>query len=101
MGFFARSWHSLQPMSPPSDASAGPGAHLNQSEAPQKRTVISRITSFFLYLFDRITPDPFIFAVILTFLTAILALLFAPKNSPDIRLGSWYKGLFEILTFAF
>jgi short-chain fatty acids transporter len=101
MGFFARSWHSLQPMSSPSDASTGSGAHLNQSQTPQKRTVISRITSFFLYLFERITPDPFIFAIILTFLTALLALLFAPKNSPDILLGSWYKGLFDILAFAF
>jgi short-chain fatty acids transporter len=102
VGFFPRPWHSLQLMSSPSDASTGPGAHLkHQSQVPPKRTVISRITSFFLYLFERITPDPFIFAVILTFLTAILALLFAPKNTPDILLSSWYKGLFDILAFAF
>jgi short-chain fatty acids transporter len=91
---------------PPSGASPGPGAQPSHGDAPNqsalpRRTVISRITSFFLYLFERITPDPYIFAVVLTFLTAILALLFAPKNAPEVLLAGWYKGLFDILAFAF
>jgi short-chain fatty acids transporter len=62
---------------------------------------LSRLTGFFLYLFQRITPDPYIFAVALTILTALLSLIFAPKKSPDVILTSWYAGMFKILEFAF
>jgi short-chain fatty acids transporter len=65
------------------------------------RTILSTITSFFLFLFERITPDPYIFAVALTILTALLAWIFAPKGSPDLILTGWYNGLFSILAFAF
>src|ERR1700730_16196317 len=65
------------------------------------RTLLSTITSFFLWLFERITPDPYIFAVALTMLTALLAWIFAPKGSPDLILTGWYNGLFSILAFAF
>ena len=65
------------------------------------RTVLSTITSFFLYLFERITPDPYIFAVVLTIVTALLAAIFAPKGSADLILTGWYNGLFSILAFAF
>ena len=66
-----------------------------------RRTLLSKITSFFLFLFERITPDPYIFAVALTILTALLAWIFAPKGSPDLILTGWYNGLFSILAFAF
>ncbi len=67
----------------------------------QERNVLNRITSFFVYLFERITPDPYIFAVALTIVTALLAAALAPKGSlPEILTG-WYTGLFEILAFAF
>ncbi len=62
---------------------------------------LSRVTGFFLYLFQRITPDPYIFAVSLTILTAMLAFLFAPKRTPEVLLSSWYAGMFKILEFAF
>jgi short-chain fatty acids transporter len=65
------------------------------------RTLLSTITSFFLLLFERITPDPYIFAIALTMLTALLAWIFAPKGSPDLILTGWYNGLFSILAFAF
>jgi short-chain fatty acids transporter len=65
------------------------------------RTLLSKVTSFFLFLFERITPDPYIFAVALTILTALLAWIFAPKGSPDLILTGWYNGLFSILAFAF
>src|ERR1700722_7316592 len=65
------------------------------------RTILSTITSFFLFLFERITPDPYIFAIALTILTALLAWIFAPKSSADIILIGWYNGLFSILAFAF
>jgi short-chain fatty acids transporter len=69
--------------------------------ALRKAGVLNKVTSFFLYLFERITPDPYIFAVSLTILTALLALIFAPKGSAQVILTGWYNGLFSILAFAF
>src|SRR5258708_14352195 len=71
------------------------------SETVQERNVLNRITSFFVYLFERITPDPYIFAVALTIVTALLAAALAPKGSVPEILTGWYAGLFEILAFAF
>jgi short-chain fatty acids transporter len=68
---------------------------------PKSRAPLSAVTSFFLYLFERITPDPYIFAIALTILTALLAAFFAPKGSAEMILTGWYSGLFSILAFAF
>lgn len=76
------------------------GARSTSSES-RPRTLLSSITSFFLFLFERITPDPYIFAVALTILTALLAGTLAPKGSADMILTGWYNGLFTILAFAF
>ncbi len=65
------------------------------------RNPLSQVTSFFLFLFERITPDPYIFAIGLTILTALLAAIMAPKGSADVILTGWYNGLFTILAFAF
>ncbi|MBV8352923.1 MAG: short-chain fatty acid transporter [Verrucomicrobia bacterium] len=71
------------------------------AESTGRRTLLSSVTSFFLYVFERITPDPYIFAIGLTILTALLAAIFAPKGSADVILTGWYTGLFSILAFAF
>jgi short-chain fatty acids transporter len=71
------------------------------SSSSKPRTFLSTITSFFLFLFERITPDPYIFAVALTILTALLAGVFAPKGTAETILTGWYNGLFSILAFAF
>jgi short-chain fatty acids transporter len=82
--------------------SVGPEAGAGSvSSSSKPRTLLSRITSFFLFLFERITPDPYIFAVTLTILTALLAAFFAPKRSAEVILTGWYTGLFNILAFAF
>jgi short-chain fatty acids transporter len=77
-----------------------PGARSTASQT-KRRTLLSTITSFFLFLFEQITPDPYIFAVALTILTALLAGVFAPKGSADVILTGWYNGMFNILAFAF
>jgi short-chain fatty acids transporter len=82
------------------DASSNAGAHANSSQ-PKRRTLLSSVTSFFLFVFERITPDPYIFAIALTILTGLLAAIFAPKGSADVILTGWYNGLFSILAFAF
>lgn len=64
-------------------------------------SLLSRCTAFFVYVFERLIPDPYVFAVILTFLAAALAYSFAPNAAPSNILSSWYGGVFQILTFAF
>ena len=71
------------------------------AERPPRRTPLNKITAFFVYLFERITPDPYIFAVALTIITALLAAGLAPKGSVPVILSSWYTGIFQILAFAF
>jgi short-chain fatty acids transporter len=64
------------------------------------RSVLGRASGFFVYLFEKMMPDPYVFAVILTFTTAVLAYALTPATfGTDIALG-WYNGVFNILTFA-
>src|ERR1700742_1982557 len=71
-----------------------------QTESPSRPTALNRITGFFVYLFERITPDPYIFAVSLTIITELLAALLAPKGSLPQILNGWYAGRLQILSFA-
>jgi len=62
---------------------------------------MGRVTTLLVYLFEKMAPDPYVFAVILTLATAVLAYsLTATKSAPAISLA-WYNGVFNILTFAF
>ena len=58
------------------------------------------ISGFFVRVFEYAIPDPYIFAVALTLLTALLAFIFAPHNGAGDVLSAWYKGIFDILAFA-
>jgi uncharacterized protein YggT (Ycf19 family) len=51
-----------------------------QTEKVDARTLLNRITAFFVYLFERITPDLSLFAVSLTIIAALLALGCLPKD---------------------
>lgn len=44
-------------------------------------------------------PDPFIFAILLTFLTYILGIIFTPSG-PFKMILHWYEGFWSLLTFA-
>src|SRR3984893_18802251 len=61
---------------------------------------LQRLTSLFVQLFERYTPDPYILAVGLTILTGLLAAVLAPKGSLSTILSGWYTGLFRIFGFA-
>src|SRR5215469_12900051 len=61
------------------------------SEARQ--SLLGRATSFFVYLFERIMPDPFVFAVVLTFVGAVLARLLAPDATASSFASAWYGGV--------
>jgi short-chain fatty acids transporter len=63
--------------------------------------MLGRITGFFVYLFERVLPDPFVFAILLSLITAGLAMLVAPHGSPQEVVSAWYAGIFQIFAFAF
>ncbi len=66
-----------------------------------RQSLLGRCTAFFVYLFEHVMPDPFVFAIILTFIGAILAYLLAPHAAVREIASAWYGGVFNILTFAF
>jgi short-chain fatty acids transporter len=59
-----------------------------------------RVAALFVRVFEYAVPDPYVFAVALTLLTAALAFFFAPHHGAVDILGAWYKGIFDILAFA-
>jgi short-chain fatty acids transporter len=67
----------------------------------ETRSALARITSVFVYLFERVMPDPFVFAVILTVLVALLAKTLVSTATYGQISAAWYNGLFGIFTFAF
>lgn len=67
----------------------------------QKSSSLSRVTAGFVYMFERLLPEPFVFALLLSILTAVLAFGFAPKNNVHDVVGGWYNGIFTIFPFAF
>ena len=58
-------------------------------------------TAATIRLFERTIPDPFVLAILITIVVAVLAALFGPKASVQSIVGGWGKGFFDILTFAF
>ena len=54
---------------------------------------MSRVSGFFVRVFEYAVPDPYIFAVGLTLVTAVLAFIFAPHHTLGAVLASWYGGI--------
>src|SRR5665213_2474482 len=67
----------------------------------KKQSLLGKVTAFFVYIFEKIMPDPYVFAVLLTFFGALMAWKFAPNATPVSIAGAWYAGVFNIFTFAF
>ena len=59
----------------------------------------NRVVGFFVGLAERYLPDAFLFAVVLTLITTLLAAVFVTPNVIELS-GAWYNGLWSILTFA-
>jgi short-chain fatty acids transporter len=70
-------------------------------QGTKKQSLLGRVTAFFVYIFENIMPDPYVFAVLLTFLGALMAWKFAPNATPTSVVAAWYAGVFTIFTFAF
>jgi len=73
----------------------------NSSAPVQKQSLLGRSTAVSVYLFENLMPDPFVFAVLLTFAGALLAWWLAPNATPSSIVSAWYAGIFALFTFAF
>jgi len=67
----------------------------------EEQSLLGKLTAFFVYIFENIMPDPYVFAVLLTFVGALLAWKFTPNATPTSIVAAWYAGVFTIFTFAF
>ncbi len=65
------------------------------------QSLLGRFTAVCVYLFEHLMPDPFVFAVLLTFFGALLAWWVAPNATPASIVSAWYAGIFALFTFAF
>jgi len=63
--------------------------------------MLSRFTRFFVFIFEKVLPDAYVFALILTLLGAGLAYWLAPHADAATIVSGWYGGLFNIFTFGF
>ena len=76
---------------------------MHTSIAPNgsRQSLLGRVTGFFVYAFENVMPDPYVFAVLLTVIGAAMAWKFAPNGAASTIVSAWYAGVFEIFTFAF
>lgn len=62
--------------------------------------MLKRLATFFTHLMKNYLPDAYLFAILLTFLSAILALIFTTVNFEKL-VTSWGVGIYGIVGFAF
>src|SRR5882672_10845434 len=61
--------------------------------------MLRRLTRIFVHYAERYIPDPYIYALILTFVTAAAAFIWTQSDAAKI-VTSWYDGIWAILAFA-
>jgi short-chain fatty acids transporter len=72
--------------------------------ASPRRGVVQSFTALCVRYVERLMPDPYLFAVILTLIVAGLVALLVHGATPDGMLTAWYGGVWgsqNIFTFAF
>src|SRR5579872_6271923 len=78
-----------------------PAISIESHAGSEKRSLLGRVSTSLVYVFERVVPDPYVFAVGLTLITSVWA-LFLTQNTTIGSIGvGWYNGLFNIFTFAF
>jgi len=80
----------------------GPGTASDTK--PERRGVMQALTALCVRYVERLMPDPYLFAVILTILVAGMVALLVRGATPDGMLKAWYGGVWgsqNIFTFAF
>src|SRR5215471_1970813 len=66
---------------------------------PSRATILRRVTRICVRYAERYIPDPYLYALILTFVTVAAALVFTPSGPVQI-VNAWYDGVWAILAFA-
>ena len=61
--------------------------------------MLRRITRLFVRYAERYVPNPYLYAVILTFITVVAALIWTSSDAGKV-IDSWYGGIWNILAFA-
>ena len=61
--------------------------------------MLRRLTRIFVRYAERYIPDPYLYALILTFVTAAAAFIWTPADANKI-IATWYDGIWAILAFA-
>jgi len=61
--------------------------------------MLRKLASFFTYLMRHYLPDAYLFAILLTFISAILALIFTPADIMKV-ITTWGGGFYGIIAFA-
>jgi short-chain fatty acids transporter len=75
-----------------------------EEREPERRGVMQSLTALCVRYVERLMPDPYLFAVILTLIVAALVALLVNGASPSGMLKAWYGGVWgsqNIFTFAF
>ena len=65
--------------------------------------MFAKLTNFFVRFVQRFMPDPYLFAIILTFLVVLLNYWLVPQSSLPGMINAWYEGVWgkqNIFTFA-
>ncbi|MGB9866853.1 MAG: short-chain fatty acid transporter [Bacillota bacterium] len=61
--------------------------------------MIRRLSDWFAGMMEKYLPDAYLFAILLTFLTVFLALVFTGKGPLDI-VDAWWSGFWNLLAFS-
>jgi len=61
--------------------------------------MLRQLTRLCVRYAERYIPNPYLYAVILTFITVAAALIWTPSGLPKV-VDSWYDGIWNILAFA-
>ncbi len=61
--------------------------------------MLKKVSNFFVSLVQKYLPDPFIFAVILTFIVYLMG-IFIAGNTPVEMVAHWGEGFWNLLAFA-
>ena len=61
--------------------------------------MLRKLAGFFTYVMRHYLPDAYLFAILLTLLSAILALIFTPSDIMKV-ITTWGGGIYGIIAFA-
>lgn len=61
--------------------------------------MLRKLAAFFTYIMRHYLPDAYLFAILLTFISAVLALIFTPADTVKV-ITTWGGGIYGIVAFA-